>query len=395
MSKIKNLKKIDVKNKRVLVRVDFDVPIDEEGTIVDNSRIKGCLSTIEYLIKQKTKVILISHLGRPAYAEASTGKPAGKDKKLSLKPIAEELGRLLNQEILFSTDVCGKRVEDRVKKMKLGEILLLENIRFWKEEEENSLEFAEKIAKLGDIYINEAFAVSHREHASVVGVPKLLPSAMGFLLEKEIQELNKILKNPEKPLVAIIGGAKMETKIKVINKFLKIADKVLIGGALANTVFVSQGIGMGESKIDKESFGEIKKINLENPKLFLPIDLGIWDGKEVLYKDVMSLQWFEKALDIGPKTIHLFNDIILKSKTVVWNGPLGLTAQKPFDVASKELIEAIDKSGAYAIVGGGDTNAFINENNKEKVFDWMSAGGGAMLDYLSEGTLPGIEALRK
>ncbi|MCX6729915.1 MAG: phosphoglycerate kinase, partial [Candidatus Portnoybacteria bacterium] len=174
MSKIKSLKKIDLKNKRVLVRVDFDVPIDEEGIITDNSRIKGCLSTIEHLVKQKTKVVLISHLGRPE------GK---KNSKMSLKPIAEELGKLLNQKILFSTDIYGKRVEDKIKKMEFGDVLLLENIRFWKEEEENSSEFAEKIAKLGDIYINEAFAVSHREHASVVGIPKLLPSAMGFLLE--------------------------------------------------------------------------------------------------------------------------------------------------------------------------------------------------------------------
>jgi len=385
MAKIKSLKKIDVKNKRVLVRVDFDVPIDEKGIVVDNTRIKGCLPTLEYLIKQKAKIILISHMGRP------DGKKIG---KMSLKPIAEELGKLLDKKILFFADIYGKKVEDKIKKMEFNDILLLENIRFWKEEEENSLEFAEKLAKLGDIYVNESFAVSHRKHASIVGIPKLLPSVAGFTLEKEISELNKILKNPEKPLVAVIGGAKIETKIKVINKFLKIADKVLIGGALANTIFASQGIAMGESKIDKESFEEVKKINLKNPKLFLPIDLGIWDGKNVMYKDITPLQWFEKALDIGPKTIHLFNDIILKSKTIVWNGPLGLTGQKPFDIASKELVEAIDKSGACAIVGGGDTNAFINEIGKGEVFDWMSTGGGAMLDYLSEGTLPGIEALK-
>ena len=385
MSRIKLLKKIDVKDKRVLVRVDFDVPMDEKGGIIDNSRILGCLPTLEYLIKQKAKIILISHTGRP------NGK---KDKKLSLKPIAEELEKLLNKKILFSTEIFGAKVKEKIRKIKFGDILLLENIRFWKEEEENDQEFTKKIAGLGDVYINESFAVSHRKHASIVGVPQFLPSAAGFLLEKEIAELDKILKKPEKPLVAIIGGAKIETKIKIINKFLKIADKVLIGGALANTIFASQDIAMGESKIDKESFEEVKKINLKNPKLFLPIDLGIWDGTNAVYRDVGPLQWFEKALDIGPKTIHLFNDIILKSKTVVWNGPLGLTGQKPFDTASKELVEAIDKSEAYAIVGGGDTNAFINEIGRKEVFDWMSTGGGAMLDYLSEGTLPGIEALR-
>lgn len=384
--KIISLKKIDVKNKRALVCVNFDVALDEKGNVLDNFKIKESLPTIEYLIKQKAKIILISYIGRPK---------GEKNSKMSLRLIVNELSGLLNKKVLFSIDVYGKKVEDKIKKMEYGDILLLENIRFWKEEEENSPEFASKLAKLGDVYINEAFANSHRECASIVGIPKLLPSAMGLLLEKEIQELNKILSKPERPLVAIIGGAKMETKIKVINKFLKIADKVLIAGASANTIFASQGISMGESRIDKDSFNEIKKINLKNPKLFLPIDLGIWDGKSTTYKDVVPLEWYEKALDIGPKTIHLFNDLVSNSKTIVWNGPLGLTNQKPFDKATTELIEAIDKSGAYAIVGGGDTNAFINENNKEKVFDWMSTGGGAMLDYLSEGNLPGIEALRK
>ena len=392
MSKITTLKQLDVKNKRTLVRVDFDVPIDEKGNVLDNFRIKNSLETIKYLIKQKAKIILISHLGRPA---SPAGGPEGqKNSKMSLRPIADELGRLLDKKILFSIDVFGKKVEDKIKKMKYGDILLLENIRFWAEEEKNSSEFAGKLAKLGDVFVNEAFADSHREHASIVSVPKFLPSTIGFLFGREIQELDKILNNPERPLVAIIGGAKMETKIKVINKFLKIADKVLIGGALANTIFASQGTSMGESKIDKESLNDIKKINLKNPKLFLPIDLGIWDGKNVIYKDIALLEWYEKALDVGPKTIHLFNDLVLKSKMVIWNGPLGLTNQKPFDTASKELIEAIDKSNAYAVAGGGDTIAFINEIGKDKVFDWMSTGGGAMLDYLSNGTLPGIEALR-
>jgi 3-phosphoglycerate kinase len=386
MSEIKTLKQLDVKNKRALVRVNFDVPLNEKGEIVDNFRIKESLPTIEYLIKQKTKVILISHLGRP------DGK---KSKKLSLKPIADELNKLLKRKVIFSKDIFGKDVERIIKKMFFGDVLLLENIRFWKEEEKNSFEFTEKLARLGDVYINEAFAVSHRTHASIVGVPQLLPCAAGFLLEKEITELGKILKDPEKPLVAIIGGAKMETKIKVINKFLKIADKVLIGGALANTIFASQGISMGGSVIDKDSFNDIKRINLKNPKLFLPIDLGIWDDKNTTYKDVSPLQWFEKALDMGPKTMHLFDDVVINAKMIVWNGPLGLTNQKPFDKATAELIEAINKSKAYAVVGGGDTIGFINKIHKEKVFDWMSTGGGAMLDYLANGTLPGIEALKK
>ncbi|HUT95982.1 MAG TPA: phosphoglycerate kinase [Candidatus Paceibacterota bacterium] len=379
MSKIETLKKLDVKNKRALVRVNFDVPLDKRGEIVDNFRIKESLPTIEYLIKQKAKIILISHLGRPDGEKSS---------KLSLKPIADELGKLLKKKVGFCKNIFGKDVGH-------NNILLLENIRFWADEEKNSLEFAQKLAKLGDVFINEAFAVSHREHASIVGIPKFLPSAPGFLFEKEIEELGRIIKNHKKPLVAIVGGAKIETKIKVINKFLKIADKVLIGGALANTIFASKSITMGGSLIDKNSFREVKKINLKSPKLFLPIDLGIWDGKNALYRDIGPLQQFEKALDIGPKTMHLFCDMVMNAKMVVWNGPLGLTDQKPFDEASMVLIETIDKSNACAIVGGGDTIGFINKIGKGKVFDWMSTGGGAMLDYLANDTLPGIEALRK
>jgi len=385
MSKLKTLKKINVKNKRALVRVNFDVPLNEGGEILDNFRIKESLPTIEYLIKQKAKIILISHLGRP------DGK---KIKKLSLKPIADELGKLLKRKVIFSRDVSGRELERIIKKMFFGDILLLENIRFWKEEEENSPEFAEGLSKFGDIFINEAFAVSHREHASIVGISKFLPSVAGFLLEKEVEQMDKILKNPKRPLLAIIGGAKIETKIKVINKFLKIADKVLIGGALANTIFASQGISMGGSKIDKNSFGEIKKINLKNPKLFLPVDLSIWDGKNVSSRDIGPLQWFEKALDMGPKTIHLFCDVVMNSKMIVWNGPLGLITQKPFDNGTMELIGAIEKNNVDTIVGGGDTIGFINEIKKGKVFNWMSTGGGAMLDYLSEGTLPGIQVLK-
>ena len=377
MSKINFLKNLDVRNKRALVRVDFDLPLDKKGKVSDTFRLKESLPTIQYLIRQKAKVILISHLGRP------NGK---KIEKLSLKPIAKILSKFLKKKVLFASDPG---------KMKSGDVLLLENIRFFKEEEENSLEFAKKLVNSGDIFINEAFAVSHRECASIVGIPKFLPSAAGFSLEKEIKELNKILKSPKKPLVAIIGGAKMETKIKVINKFLKIADKVLIGGALANTIFASKGVSMGDSVIDVDVFGEVKKIDPENLKLFLPIDLGIWNKGRVYYKEVSNLFEKEKALDIGPKTINLFCEIIKNTKTVVWNGPLGLTEQKPFDKASKEIVNCIAGSKAYSMVGGGDTIAFVREIKKEKVFDWISTGGGAMLDYLANGTLPGIEALKE
>jgi len=384
MPKLKTLKKINVKNKRALVCANFDVPINEKGEILDNFKIKESLPTIEYLIKQKAKIILISYVGRPG------GK---RIKKLSLKPIVDELSRLLKRKIIFSKDVLGKEVERMIKKMFFGDVLLLENIRFWKEEEQNSRKFAEELAKLGDVYINEAFANSHREDASIVGIPKFLPSVVGFCFEKEIKELNKILVKPERPLVAIIGGAKISTKIRIINKFLNLADYVLIGGALANTIFAKQRIDMGDSVIDKEAFEDIERINLRNPKLFLPVDLGIWNKNRVYYKDVSDLFEKERALDIGPKTVNLFCDLINKAKMVVWNGPLGLVEQKPFDMASKAIIRAIAQSDTYSIVGGGDTVGFIRSIKKENAFNHLSTGGGAMLDYLANETLSGLEAI--
>jgi triosephosphate isomerase len=384
MSEIKTLKDIDLKNKRALVRVNFDVPLDKKGNIEDDFRIKESMPTLEYLIKNKCRVILISHLGRPE----------GKNlKKYSLRPIAKRLEELFKKEVDFSIKSSGKQVGKMVEAMNPEDILMLENLRFDAREEKNSAEFAQELSKFGDVFINEAFSVCHREHASIVGIPDYLPSAVGFSLEKEIKELNKILFHPQKPFIAIIGGAKISTKIKVINKFLHIADRVLIGGALANTIFAKQGFDMADSTIDKESFSDADKINLKNPKLFLPIDLGVWDGERAHYREVGNLKKGERALDIGLKTIDLFTSLIKGAKTIVWNGPLGLITQKPFDKSSIEAVEAIHKSGAYSVVGGGDTIAFINEIKKEKVFSYLSTGGGAMLDYLANETLPGIEAL--
>ena len=394
MLKFKTLKNIDFKNKRALVRVDFDLPLGDKGNIIDDFRIRQSLPTIKYLIKQKSKIILISHLGRPALTRR--GRPGGrKIKKLSLQPVAERLRKILKKKIRFSAEWFGWSVKKQIEMMNFGDILLLENIRFNPGEEKNSPKLAEELANLGNVFVNEAFAVSHREHASIVGIPQYLPSVAGFCFEKEVKELNKVLFKPKKPLVAIIGGAKISTKIKVINKFLRIADYVLIGGALANTIFASQGFDMADSVIDKESFDEVRKINFKNPKLFLPVDLGIWNKNRVYYKDVSSLFKGERTLDIGPKTVDLFCDLIKKSKMVVWNGPLGLTNQRPFDKASKDITEAISKSKAYSVVGGGDTIAFIKAIKKEKVFNHLSTGGGAMLDYLANETLPGILALEK
>lgn len=386
MPELKILKNIKVKNQRMLVRVDFDLPLDDESRIIDDFRLKESLETIKYLIKQNSKIVLVSHLGRP------NGRRV---KKLSLEPIVKRLEKFLKKKIRFSKEITGWNVKKQIEMMNFSDILLLENIRFNSGEEKNSTKLVKELADFGDIFVNDAFAVSHREHASIVGIPKYLPSVLGFCFEKEIKELNKILFKPKRPLVAIIGGAKISTKIKVINKFLNLADYVLIGGALANTIFAKQGINMADSIIDKEAFGDVEKINLRNPKLFLPVDLGIWNKNRIYYEDVCNLFKKEKALDMGPKTVELFSELIMKSKTIVWNGPMGLTDQKPFDKATKAIVEAIFHSNAYSVVGGGDTIAFIRSIKKEKSFNHLSTGGGAMLDYLANETLSGIEAIEQ
>jgi len=365
----KTLKNIDVRKKRVLVRVDLNIPLGDN--------LQAIIPTLKYLIKQKAKIILISHMGRPK----------GKDEKLSLKPVSDVLGRFLKKKIIFSNDFAKKRIE----MMNFGDILMLENIRFDSREIRNSDSLAKELAGLADVFINDAFAVSHREHASIVNIPKYLDSGIGLLFEKEINELNKIFKNVSRPLVAIIGGNKISTKIKLINKFLKIADKVLIGGALANTIFAAQGIDVDKSIIEKKAFSEIDKIDLNNKKLFLPIDLGVFNNK-VKYVSIHEIKG--KALDIGPKSIDLFSNIIKNAGTVIWNGPLGLYTQKPFDKSSVGIVKAIIKSKAYSIIGGGDTVEFLRGIKKDKKFNHISTGGGAMLNYLVDEDLVGLDALK-
>ena len=373
MPKIKTLKNINVKNKRVLMRVDFNVPLREKEKL---SKVEATMPTLKYLIKQKAKIILMSHLGRPD----------GKIKKnLSLEPIAKELEKLLKKKILFS--------KNRIKEMKSGDIVMLENIRFNPGEEKNSPKFARELAALGDVYINEAFA-SLQGHVSTIGLPKLLPSAIGFLFEKEIKELDRILHKPKHPLMIIIGGVKVETKIKVIEKFLEKADKVLVGGALPNTIFAAKGIEMGRSFIEKDMFKVVEKLDLENPKLLLAVDF-ICQNSEIVTRGINAIKANEAVLDMGPRTMEMFCQSIKKAKMIVWNGPLGLVEKKPFDRASEILAKAIVKSRAYTIVGGGDTVAFVRKLGLEKKYSYISTGGGAMLEYLANETLPGIEALKK
>ena len=323
---MKILRDFDVKNKRVLVRCDFNVPLDDKGNILDDFRIRRTLPTIDYLIKKGAKVILMSHLGSP------DGKFV---KELQLKPVSEKLAELL-----------GKKIE------------LLENLRFDPGEESNDENFAKELAKKGDIYINDAFGACHRAHASIVGIPKYLPSGAGFLLEKEVLCLTRLSTNPSKPLVAIIGGAKIETKMKLIDKISEFADLVLVGGLIKKEI--------------KE-----KNIKLKNPqKIVEPVDEA-GEGK-----------------DIGSKTIKLFKEKILQAKTIFWNGPLGKIEEKEFTAGTEELAKAIIESGAYSVVGGGETVEFINQLGFGEKFSHVSTGGGAMLAFLSGEKLPGLSALK-
>jgi len=385
MFKFKTLKDINVKNKRVLVRVDFNLSLDDDGKITDDFRIKEALPTIEYLLKKGAKVILMSHLGDPE------GKFV---KKLKMDVVQNRLMEHLDYSIVKAKDCIGKEIEDWTKEMQPGEILLLENLRFHPEEEANNLKFAKSLAKLGDIYVNEAFGVSHRKHASVVGAPKFLPSVAGFCLQKEVEELSKVLFKPKRPLVVIIGGAKVSTKIKVIEKFLEKADKLLLGGALVNTVFAATGISLGKSFIEKKVFKIVEKLNLENPKIQLPNDF-VCQNVELSVRGINAVKENESVFDIGPQSVELFSESIEEAKMIVWNGPLGLIEKKPFNKGTEAIAKAIIKSRAYSIVGGGDTVVFIRKLGLEKKFKYVSTGGGAMLDYLAHETLPGIEALKK
>ena len=344
---MKTIRDFNFRNKYVLVRCDFNVPLSGSGEILDDFRIKQTIPTIEYLIKEGAKIILMSHLGRPE------GKAT---EKLKLNPVQNRLTEYLDVSIVKASDCFGSEIEKWTKEMQPGEVLLLENLRFHKEEEENDKNFAKELSKLGDIYINDAFGASHRAHASIVGIPKYLPSGAGLLLEKEIKILAGLMRNPKKPLVAIIGGKKVETKAKLIDKISFVADSLLIGGLIQKEL--------------KE-----KRIFLKHPqKITEPVD-------EI------------RGKDIGPKTIKLFKDKIKGAKTVFWNGPLGMIEKQEFSKGSKEIAKAIIKSRAFSVIGGGETLKFLNEIGLLEKFNHTSVGGGAMLAFLSGEELPGIKAL--
>jgi len=382
------LRNIDVSNKRVLVRADFNVDLDKDGRVIDDFRIKAVIPTIEYLIKNNAKVILMSHLGDPK---------AGVEEKLRLGPVQDKLMEYLDLSVVKADDCIGSEIEKWTQKMDVGEILLLENLRFHKEEKENDENFAKELAKMGDIYVNDAFSVCHRDHASVVAITKFLPSFAGLLLEKEMAVLKKAMEAPEHPLAIIIGGAKISTKIKIVKKFLNLADDILLGGALANTVLRAKGIAIGKSIVEEEMVQDVKNLEITNTKIHIPVDTVVSvdkGGKEESREaPVGKMEENELILDIGPETENLFSQVIKNAKTIIWNGPVGLFEIEKFAHGTEAVARAVANCQCYSIVGGGETICYINKLGLADKFSHISTGGGAMLKFMAGEKLPGIEAL--
>ncbi|MBF1307550.1 MAG: phosphoglycerate kinase [Parvimonas micra] len=387
---------LEVRSKRVIVRVDFNVPMSktEEGKITDNARIVAALPTIKYLIENNARIILLSHLGRPK-GEAK--------KEFSLAPVAKELSKLLNKDVKFlqSNLVVDDNVKDEVLKLKDGEVALLENTRFRNEETKNIDDFSKELAELGDLYINDAFGTSHRAHCSNVGLCKFLPSAVGFLVEKEISIMGKALSNPERPFVAILGGAKVSDKITVIENLIEKVDSIIIGGGMAFTFLKSLGYSVGKSLLedDKVDFAKelIEKAKSKNVKILLPIDVVVSkefsNDSEFKTVNIDSIGDDYMGLDIGEKTVKLFSDEISNAKTVVWNGPMGVFEMSNFAKGTFEIAKAIVETDAISIIGGGDSASAAEKSGYKDKITHISTGGGASLEFLEGKILPGIDSI--
>jgi len=384
----KSVKDIDVKGKKVLVRVDFNVPI-KDGKISDDTRIRAALPTINYLIDQGAALILCSHLGRPK------DEP---DPAYSMKPVAEYLGELLNKKVAFAEDCIGPKAEAAAAALKPGDVLVLENTRFHKEEKKNDPEMARQLASLADVFVNDAFGSAHRAHASTEGVTKYLPSVAGFLLEKEIQYLDQAIENPKRPFVAILGGAKVSDKIGVIKNLLTKADTVLIGGGMANTFFKAQGYPVGDSLVEDDALDTARELVKEGgTKLRLPVDMVIADkfdnDAQTKIIDVGPVPDGWRILDVGPETVKNFSKVISDAGTVVWNGPMGVFEMSNFAKATFAVAKAVADSHAISIIGGGDSAAAIAQSGLADKISHISTGGGASLEMLEGIQLPGLAAL--
>jgi len=391
MSK-KSLKDIDLKDKKVLMRVDFNVPLDSEGNITDDNRIRAALPSIKYVIDSGAKLILMSHLGRPK------GEPKP---EFSLAPVAKALASHIGKEVKMLDDCIGNEVKAQVAALEAGEVVLLENLRFYKAETKNDPEFAKELAGLGDIYVSDAFGTCHRAHASTEGVTKYLESVSGFLVEKEILYFQKVVTQPAKPFVFILGGAKVSDKIPVIENMMEKADSIIIGGAMAYTFMKNEGIAVGASRVENDMSDIVKSIvdkaKAKNVKILLPLDHVVTDdfAAAINVKTTQGREIEEgwMGVDIGPKTIELFSEELKKSQTIVWNGPVGVFENDKFAVGTQALAELIAGLEATSVIGGGDTAAAVAKFKVADKMSHISTGGGASLEYLEGKTLPGIAAL--
>lgn len=388
----KTIQDIDVKDKKVIVRVDFNVPLDENRNITDDKRIVGALPTIKYLVDNGAKTILVSHLGRPKN---------GPEEKFSMKPAVVRLSELLGKEVVLAKDVIGEDAKTKAAALKSGEVLMLENVRFHKEEEKNDPAFAKELASLAEIYVNDAFGTAHRAHASTAGLADYLPAVCGFLIQKEIEFMGKALSNPDRPFVAILGGAKVSDKIAVIENLLDKVDSLIIGGGMAYTFLKSMGYNIGTSICEDEKLDLAKdilaKAKAKGVNLMLPTENVIAKEfkNDTEFKTVPSNSmpdgWM--GMDIGDKTIADFSSVIKDAKTIVWNGPMGVFEFPNFAKGTKELAKAVAESSSISIVGGGDSAAAVEQLGYADKITHISTGGGASLEFLEGKVLPGIDVL--
>ena len=386
----KSIKDIDIRGKRVIMRVDFNVPMDK-GVVTDDKRIRASLPTIQYVLEQGASLVLMSHLGRP--------KGTGFEPEFSLKPASEVLAKLLGKPVQMAPDCVGPEVEAMAKALKPGEVLLLENVRFHKEEEKNDPAFAKKLAALGDVYCCDAFGSAHRAHASVEGIAHQLPVAVaGFLMEQELEYLGRATLNPERPYIAILGGAKISDKIAVIENLLTKCDKLIIGGGMANTFLAAKGYNMADSLVEPTSIDTAKTLIANaGGKLLLPVDAVIADkfdaeaNSRVVDADKVPNGW--RIMDIGPKSLAAFSEALKGAKLVVWNGPMGVFEMPKFAEGTFAIAKLLAKSGATTVIGGGDSASAVKKAGVAKQMTHVSTGGGASLEFLEGKVLPGVAAL--
>ncbi|MBN2654258.1 MAG: phosphoglycerate kinase [Nitrospirae bacterium] len=383
---------LPIKGKTVFIRTDFNVPLDDNLKITDDRRIRSSLPTINYAIDEGAKVILASHLGRPK------GKV---DPRFSMAPVVKRLQRLLNKEVLFAPDCIGSQVENLVNKMKEGDVLLLENLRFHAEEEKNDEEFSKSLSKLADYYVSDAFGAAHRAHSSIIGITKFLPSAAGFLLKKEIEYLKGVVENPIRPLVAILGGAKVSGKIGVLENLAKKVDKVIVGGGMAFTFLKAMGYEIGDSMVEADMLDMAGKIiddlKKNNVKFYLPVDCviaqSIEPGAETKIVTSQEIPKGWRGLDIGPASVKLFSEALHNAKSIIWNGPMGIFEVDAFSRGTIAIAHSVADAYALTIVGGGDTDYAIHRAGVSDAITFISTGGGASLQLLEGKDLPGISAL--